>query len=273
MSGRQFVPPVFEERNVLVDPDAIMWQTRFVKYFVQEMKDHPAIAAWDYGNECNCMGDADRIHAVTWTATIANAIRAEDPTRPVVSGLKYEEFVRVRMGYVGDKLMASPLNRGSGVVSSFMKADGILEVPQGVEGYEAGSEVNIRLLCPEEKLKNTVVVIGSHDPLLDELADMMHVENGDVFMSSSHVGSMGGIMAVRRGEAHAAGCHLLDTETGELIYEIKMDTYAWSSPAALYTPEGKGYLALPTASGEVWLIDGITGEILATENLGSNMEA
>ena len=136
-------------------------------------------------------------------------------TRPVVSGLKYEEFVRVRMGYVGDKLMASPLNRGSGVVSSFMKADGILEVPQGVEGYEAGSEVNVRLLCPAEKLEKTLVVIGSHDPLLDELADMMHVENGDVYMSSAHVGSMGGIMAIRRGEAHAAGCHLLDTVTGE----------------------------------------------------------
>ena len=136
-------------------------------------------------------------------------------TRPVVSGLKYEEFVRVRMGYVGDKLMASPLNRGSGVVSSFMKADGILEVPQGLEGYEAGAEVNVRLLSPMEKLKNTVVVIGSHDPLLDELGDMLHVENSDVYMSSSHVGSMGGIMALRRGEAHAAGCHLLDTATGE----------------------------------------------------------
>ena len=136
-------------------------------------------------------------------------------TRPVVSGLKYEEFVRVRMGYVGEKLMASPLSRGSGVVSSFMKADGILEVPQGLEGYDAGSEVNIRLLCPEEKLKNTVVVIGSHDPLLDELGDMLHVADDDVYMSSSHVGSMGGIMAVRRGEAHAAGCHLLDTATGE----------------------------------------------------------
>ena len=135
-------------------------------------------------------------------------------TRPVVSGLKYEEFVRVRMGYVGDKLMASPLNRGSGVVSSFMKADGILEVPQGLEGFEAGAEVNVRLLSPMEKLKNTVVVIGSHDPLLDELGDMLHVENGDVYMSSSHVGSMGGIMAVRKGEAHAAGCHLLDTATG-----------------------------------------------------------
>ena len=136
-------------------------------------------------------------------------------TRPVVSGLKYEEFVRVRMGYVGDKLMASPLSRGSGVVSSFMKADGILEVPQGLEGYEAGSEVNVRLLCSEEKLKNTVVVIGSHDPLLDELGDMLHVADDDVYMSSSHVGSMGGIMAIRRGEAHAAGCHLLDTATGE----------------------------------------------------------
>ena len=136
-------------------------------------------------------------------------------TRPVVSGLKYQEFVRVRMGYVGDKLTASPLNRGSGVVSSFMKADGILEVSQGLEGYEAGTQVQIRLLCEEEKLKNTLVVIGSHDPLLDELADMLHGANQDVYMSSSHVGSMGGVMAVRRGEAHAAGCHLLDTQTGE----------------------------------------------------------
>ena len=135
-------------------------------------------------------------------------------TRPVVSGLKYEEFVRVRMGYVGEKLMASPLSRGSGVVSSFMKADGILEVPQGMEGYEAGSEVNVKLLCPARKLENTLVVIGSHDPLLDELADMMHVENSAVYMSSAHVGSMGGIMAIRRGEAHVAGCHLLDTATG-----------------------------------------------------------
>ena len=139
-------------------------------------------------------------------------------TRPVVSGLKYQEFVRVRMGYVGERLMASPLSRGSGVVSSFMKADGILEVPQGLEGYEAGAEVRVRLLSPAEKLEKTLVVIGSHDPLLDELGDMLHVANNDVYMSSSHVGSMGGIMAIRRGEAHAAGCHLLNTENG--VYNL-----------------------------------------------------
>ena len=136
-------------------------------------------------------------------------------TRPVVSGLKYQEYVRVRMGYVGDSLMASPLPRGSGVVSSFMKADGIVEVPQGKEGYSAGEEVRVRLLTERLQLKNTLVVIGSHDPLLDELADLMHRDDHRRFLSSAHVGSMGGIMAIRRGEAHAAGIHLLDTETGE----------------------------------------------------------
>ena len=152
-------------------------------------------------------------HWLTVPAVAAQYAKAT-LTRPVVSGLKYQEFVRVRMGCVGGKLMASPLSRGSGVVSSFMKADGILEVPQGLEGYEAGEEVNVRLLSPRSKLENTLVVIGSHDPLLDELADMLHLENPELYMSSSHVGSMGGIMAIRRGEAHAAGCHLLDTADG-----------------------------------------------------------
>ena len=135
-------------------------------------------------------------------------------TRPVVSSLKYQEFVRVRMGYVGEKLMASPLSRGSGVVSSFMKADGILTIPQGVEGYKAGEQVEIQLLSREERLKNTLVVIGSHDPLLDELADLLHQADPSAYMSSSHVGSMGGLMAIRRKETHMAGCHLLNEADG-----------------------------------------------------------
>ena len=135
-------------------------------------------------------------------------------SRPVVSGLKYQEFVRLRMGRVGDRLIAAPLDRGSGVVTSFMKADGILEVPQGTEGYEAGERVTVRLLRPEAELDRTLVAIGSHDPLLDELANLMHLENPDIYMSSSHVGSMGGIMAIRRGETHAAGCHLLNEADG-----------------------------------------------------------
>ncbi len=135
-------------------------------------------------------------------------------SRPVVSGLKYQEFVRVRMGYVDGRLIATPLNRGSGVVSSFMKADGILTISQGLEGCEAGSEVPIRLLRPKEELEHTLVAIGSHDPLLDELADLLHRRNPAHFMASTHTGSMGGIMAVRRRETHVAGIHLLDEKDG-----------------------------------------------------------
>ncbi|MCL2365840.1 MAG: molybdopterin biosynthesis protein [Oscillospiraceae bacterium] len=136
-------------------------------------------------------------------------------SKAVVSTLKYREFVRVRMGYVGSRLIASPLSRGSGVVTSFMKADGIVEVPQGVEGYESGVNINVRLLRSAEELKQSLVVIGSHDPLLDELAELLRVRYGDVSLGSAHVGSMGGLLAIRREEAHVAGTHLLNTETGE----------------------------------------------------------
>ncbi len=89
MSGRLFVPPAFEAKNVLTDAEVMTWQTRFVRHFVREMKDHPAIAGWDLGNECNCMAwkDIGAAESWLWMNTIASAIRLEDPTRPVVSGM------------------------------------------------------------------------------------------------------------------------------------------------------------------------------------------
>ena len=161
---------------------------------------HPLLEEWF------CTGPSA---ADTVTATLS---------RPVISGLKYREFVRVRMGKVGDRMVAAPLNRGSGVVTSFVKADGILEVPRGLEGYEAGSEVEVSLLRPRQELDNILVAIGSHDPLLDEIGDLLHQSDPSLFMSSSHVGSMGGIMAVKRGETHIAGTHLLDEADGTYNY-------------------------------------------------------
>lgn len=88
MSGRMFIPPALESLNPLTDPLSIKWQVRFVRYFVKRMKDHPAIAAWDLGNECNCLGPVEnRDQAWNWTHAIASAIRLEDPARPVVSGM------------------------------------------------------------------------------------------------------------------------------------------------------------------------------------------
>ncbi len=95
MSGRMFAPPAFESVNVITDADAIEWEVRFVRHFVREMKDHPAICAWDLGNECNCMGSKDekthvsisRAEAWSWMNQISSAIRLEDNSRPVVSGM------------------------------------------------------------------------------------------------------------------------------------------------------------------------------------------
>ena len=88
MSGRLFVPPALEGLDPITDPTSMAWQVRFVTGFVGRMNGHAAIAAWDLGNECNCMGVAPTPDAAfVWTATIANAIRAADPARAVVSGM------------------------------------------------------------------------------------------------------------------------------------------------------------------------------------------
>lgn len=87
MSGRLFVPPALETKNVLTDPDAIAWQCRFIRYFVNALKDHAAIAAWDLGNECNCMGKADASQLWLWMHGVSSEIRVNDSMRPVVSGM------------------------------------------------------------------------------------------------------------------------------------------------------------------------------------------
>lgn len=87
MSGRLFAPPALERLNHICDPESIMWQLRFIKTFVNHFKDHPAIHAWDLGNECNCLAKASREQAWLWTSTVSNAVRSADPTRPVISGM------------------------------------------------------------------------------------------------------------------------------------------------------------------------------------------
>lgn len=136
-------------------------------------------------------------------------------SRRLMSTLKYEEYVRMKLGRVGGKLIATPLNRGAGVVSSFVKADALLTVPMNTEGIEAGEEIEVELLKTDKEIDNTLVVTGSHDPLIDVAYDLLRRRNPERYVSSSHVGSMGGIMAIKRKEAHIAGIHLLDEETGE----------------------------------------------------------
>ena len=134
--------------------------------------------------------------------------------RSIVSSLKYKEFVRVTVGKNKNGFFAQPLPRAAGVITSFTKADGILEVPQNAEGYEIGESVSIRLLRPVEDIENALIVTGSHDPLIDEIADLLKRSETPVRLCSSHVGSMGAVTAVRTHTAHLGGIHLLDTDSG-----------------------------------------------------------
>ena len=136
-------------------------------------------------------------------------------SRPVHSSMGVDQMVRVTLGRVGDNLMATPSGKGAGAVMSYVRADGILTLPTGSEGVGAGEEVEIELLRPPEEIDSTLVCIGSHDNSLDLIANHLHARGEIIRISSAHVGSMGGIMAIRRGEAHFAGCHLLDEESGE----------------------------------------------------------
>jgi len=129
-------------------------------------------------------------------------------SKKITSSLKNRELIRVNLGYVKDKLVATPLSSGAGVTMSLVKADGIAIIPQSLEGVDAGSPIDVRVLKPLSQIKETLVSIGSHDIIMDILADMMRLTSG-------HVGSMGGILAMRRGECHIAPIHLLDMDTGE----------------------------------------------------------
>ncbi len=146
---------------------------------------------------------------------------AERPTiaatlsRPVLSPMGDDEFLRVTVGQVGERAVATPLGRGAGTISSLVRADGIVRIPRFSEGLEAGKQVRVQLYRPPEAIARSIVAVGSHDLSLDLLAQFVAERAPGMRLTSANVGSLGGLIALRRGEAHLAGSHLLDPETGE----------------------------------------------------------
>jgi putative molybdopterin biosynthesis protein len=136
------------------------------------------------------------------------------PTRKIASKLGVEEFVRVKIGRVDQTMVATALPRGAGQITSITEADGIIRVPAHLEGVNANDQVTAELLRPLELIDRTLVIVGSHDNTLDLLADELRAQSTHLSLSSSHVGSMGGLMAVKRGVCHMAGMHMLDEDDG-----------------------------------------------------------
>jgi putative molybdopterin biosynthesis protein len=165
--------------------------------------------------------------------SVVNAIM----TRRLVSSLKHKEYVRVKVGEVGGRIIAAPLTRGAGAAMSLVRADGFCVIDQNSEGVEAGDTVPVLLTGDPEAISKTLVVIGSHDMMLDVLADMMPVQYKNMHLSSTHVGSLGGIMALQRHETHLAPIHLLDEETGQ--YNIPFIKKNFKEPMALIKGVGR----------------------------------
>jgi len=137
------------------------------------------------------------------------------PSRDIPSKLGIEEFLRVNIGKVGDKTVATPLPRAAGSITTLTRAEGILRIPALSEGVTQNEELEAELLVDEEEIQNTVVIIGSHDITIDILADEIRCSGHNIRISSGNVGSLGGLMALRKGACHISGSHLLDTETKE----------------------------------------------------------
>lgn len=132
-------------------------------------------------------------------------------SRTIPSSLKHREIVRVSLGYIDGELLATPLTRGAGVTMSLVKAHGFLAIPREYEGYSAGSSVEIELLTNLEEVEEQLISIGSHDIVMDLISSNLH-------LSSTHVGSMGGISALKRKQTHLAPIHILDEVTG--LYNV-----------------------------------------------------
>lgn len=134
-------------------------------------------------------------------------------TRKITSPAGDEDYIRVALGKVAGKLLAAPLSRGAGVITSLVQADGIVIVPPGIQGMEAGEHVEVRLYRTSAEIQRTIFCIGSHDLTLDLLAAFLGQRGRRLV--SANVGSQGGLIALSRGHGHLAGSHLLDPESGE----------------------------------------------------------
>jgi putative molybdopterin biosynthesis protein len=137
------------------------------------------------------------------------------PSQKIPSKLGVEEFLRVNLGRVGDRLVATPLPRGAGSITSLTQATGFLRIPDTVEGATDSESHSVTLLTSRLGIERTLVAAGSHDMTLDLIANLLKMYEPKVNLASSNVGSLGGLLALRKGTAHLAGSHLLDTETGE----------------------------------------------------------
>lgn len=146
------------------------------------------------------------------------------PTTEVVLARKtpskpgMREALRLAAGRIGDRIVAAPLARGAGMITTMTKAQAVAYIPEDVEGVEEGDTLTAELLVPEADLDRVLVHVGSHDNTIDLMANELMGLADPMRLVSSHAGSMGGLTALKSGSALFAGAHLFDPATGDFNF-------------------------------------------------------
>lgn len=204
------------------------------------------------------------IFAAPLLAELEGAAPRERPSatahlaRKLPSAIGMDDWVRVRLGRVRDRVVATPLPRGAGVLTSLVRADGLLVVPSGVEGHHAGEEVRVELLRGLGEIDRTIVAIGSHDLVLDLAASALRADDPLITLASSNVGSLGGLVALRDGLCHIAGSHLLDPATGEYTLPYVDKLLGPDTAVIRLVHRDQGLIVVPGNPLELAKIDDLT---------------
>jgi len=140
-------------------------------------------------------------------------LKATLPLR-VMSERGRTEYLMVSLVRSSDDsgLVAYPLGKGSGSVTSFSQADGFIAIGAQVESVPAAATVPVTLIGRSRRVAE-LVIIGSHCIGLDLIVE--HLQGQGLTIKLMNVGSMGGLSAAMRGECDIAPVHLMDAASGE----------------------------------------------------------
>lgn len=122
-----------------------------------------------------------------------------------------QEWLRVQVAQIGESVYGWPLPSGASNISSLANADGIALLPASLLECDKGTSIVI-WVTKKIELSKRILFQGSDDPAIHLLVAILRRQGQDMVIRS--VGSMGGLAALHRHEAHLAGSHLLDSETG-----------------------------------------------------------
>jgi putative molybdopterin biosynthesis protein len=142
-------------------------------------------------------------------------------TRRIVSSLKSKEYIRVKIGYINDRFVATPLARGAGMMMSVVKSDGYALIEKNREGVDFNEVMDVQLNKPIQQIKNTLLAIGSHDLIMDVISNLFEQSQLPYHCSSVHVGSYAGLLALSKKESALAMTHLLESDGSYNTHTVK----------------------------------------------------